>query len=146
MKWTAKNEVLFEDIRNPDRREKFAAKIHPDNILESKQNTSTHLESRDGNLLELICICHDDLHNPDTENCRGVIGMSIILSKDGELRRVGVNGQGRKSVENSLGRGNKYRPMVETVILEYEKMPDERRVISKALFEGKDGGGLLLVI
>ena len=142
VKWTAKNEALFEDIRNPDRRDRFAAKIHPDNILESKRNTSTHLESRNYDLLESICICHEDLHNPDTENCMAVIGMSKILPVDGELRRVGINGQGRKSVDDSLGRGNKYRPMVETVISEYEKMPDERRVVSKALFEGNDGGGL----
>ncbi len=134
VKWTAENKRLFHDADNLDRHERFAAKIHKRNILESQRISSTHLNS--------ICGCHDDHHNSSHKSCRAVVGISKIMHVDGKDVRIGINAQGRKSIDDCLSRSNKYRPLLETVLSVYERMPDNRKVVSKTLLQGQDGGGI----
>jgi hypothetical protein len=117
VKWTAPNECLFRDDNNPDHHNKgFAAKIHPDNILECMRNTLTHLDSK--------CGSHHDWHNSCNKSCRAVVGMLILRRIKGIDGRVGINAQGRKSINDCLSRSNLYWPLLETVLSVYGRMPD----------------------
>jgi hypothetical protein len=134
VKWRAENEWLFHHATNLNRHERFAAKIHEGNILESQQISGAHLNSK--------CGCHNDCHNSSHKSCRAVVGISKVMYADGKDMRIGINAQGRKSVDDCLSHSNMYRPLLETVLSVHEKMPDNCKVVSKTLLQGQDGGGI----
>jgi hypothetical protein len=55
VKWTERNKRLVHGADNPDRQDRFAAKIHDDNVLKCMRTTGPHLDSKYG--------CHHDRHN-----------------------------------------------------------------------------------
>jgi hypothetical protein len=68
--------------------------------------------------------------------------MSKVMNVDGKDVPVGNNAQGRKSIDDCQSRSNQYRPLLQMVLSEYERMPSICRVVSDALFNGKDGGDI----
>ncbi len=97
-------------------------------------STLTHLDSK--------CGSHHDRHNSYNKSCRAVVGMLILRRIKGIDVQVGINAQGRKSIDDCLSRLNLYRPLLETVLSAYGRMPDNRREILKSILHGPDGGGM----
>jgi hypothetical protein len=134
VKWTEGNDRLFHDADNPDRQDRFASKIQKDNVLECMRTSGTDLD--------LKCGCHHDRNNSFHGLCQAVVGMLKVMNVDGKDVPIGINAQGRKSIDDSLSRSNQYRPLLQMVLSEYERMQNNRRVVSEALFNGTDGGGI----
>jgi hypothetical protein len=61
---------------------------------------------------------------------------------DGKDARTGIKAQGRKTIDDCLSGSHKYCPLLETVSSEYKKMPNNCRVVLKALLQGQDFGGM----
>jgi hypothetical protein len=95
-----------------------------------------------GTNLDSKCGCHHDRNNSFHRLCRAVVGMSKVMNVDGKDVRIGINAQGRKLIDDSLSCSNQYRPLLQMVLSEYERMPNNCRVVSEALFNGTDGGGI----
>lgn len=127
--------VSFTTPINPYQQERFTGKIRKDDILKCMRNTGTHLESK--------CGCHHDRHNSFHKSYRVVVGMPKIMNVDGKEVWIGINTQGRKSIDDCLSRSNKYWPLLQMVLSEYERMPNNRRVVSESLLHGQNGGGML---
>jgi hypothetical protein len=108
--------------------------IQQNNVLECMRSSVTDLDSK--------CGCHHDRNNSFHKLCRAVVGMSKVMNVDGKDVRVGINAQGRKSIDDCQSRSNQYRPLLQMVLSEYKRMPSIRRVVSDALFNRKDGGGI----
>jgi hypothetical protein len=53
---------------------------------------------------------------------------------------IAINSQARKSIDESLSHSQKFRLMLSLELLEYEKMPEARKVASKYLLLGCNGG------
>jgi hypothetical protein len=68
--------------------------------------------------------------------------MLVVRKVGGRLVRIGINAQGRKSIDLCLLRTHRFQPLVDLVMKEYHNMPDERKVVSKKLLGGKVGGGM----
>jgi hypothetical protein len=66
--------------------------------------------------------------------------MSKIMNVDGQDVWIRINAQGRKSIEDSLSHLNKYWPLLQTLLSEYKRMPNNCRVVSESLLQGQDSG------
>lgn len=133
-KWSGNQRSLYVDPSQPERQEKFAGKIHSTNVLECMRLSVTDITSK--------CGCHRDLHNSTNPAFSAVVGVSVIRNINGIDQRVAVNAQGRRSVDESIDRSRMYGPMLRMVADEYERMPEERKVVSRALLVGRDLVGM----
>jgi hypothetical protein len=133
-KWSGNQRRLYIDPAQPDRQEKFAAKIHSTNVLECMRLSVTDITSK--------CGCHRDLHNSTNPALSAVVGMLVIRNIKGQEVQVSVNAQGRRSVDESLERSQIYGPMLRMVAGKYQWMPKERKVVSIALLVGRDLFGM----
>jgi hypothetical protein len=133
VKWTEGNDRLFQDADNPDRQEKIASKIQKDNVLECMRSWCTNLDSK--------CGCHHDWNNSFHRLCQAFVGMSKVMNVGGKDVRIGINAQGRKSIDDYLSRSNQYPPLLQMVLSEYKRMPNICRVVLEALFNGTGVGG-----
>jgi hypothetical protein len=130
-KWSGYNQRLFSD-RN--RQEAFASKIHNDNVFECMRLSVTDLNSH--------CSSHQDEHNSWDPAFSAIVGMSVVQRVGGKVVRIGINAQGRKSIDDCLSRTQRYCPLLKLVLNEYAKNPELRKVVSKNLLRGSIGGGL----
>jgi hypothetical protein len=135
VKWMAENQRLYYNADNPGRQERFASRIQEDNVFENMRNTSTNLQSK--------CGCHRDCNNSYHNAFRAVVGISVLRNVDGLNVRIGINAQARKLIDDCLSRSKRYRPMLERVLSECERMSESRKLVSKSLLHGRDGGGML---
>jgi hypothetical protein len=133
-KWSGKQRHLFFDPEEPDRHAKFAARIHPDNVLECMRLSVTHTSSK--------CACHQDEYNSFNPAFSAVVGMSVIRHVRGRYVRIGLNAQGRKTIDESQSKSKMYGPIQDLVHEEYEKMPQKRTVVSRQLLLGGDRYGM----
>jgi hypothetical protein len=69
--------------------------------------------------------------------------MSEIMNAGGKEVWIRINTQGRKSIDDCLSYLNKYWPLLQTVLSEYKRMSNNRRVLSESLLHGPDGGGMM---
>jgi hypothetical protein len=110
VKWTEGKDRLFHHADNPERQERFASKIQQNNVLECMRSSVTNLDSK--------CGCHHDRNNSFHKLCRAVVRMSKVMNVDGKDVRVGINAQGRKSIDDCQSRSNQYRPLLQMVLSE----------------------------
>ncbi len=132
-KWSTGRQ-LYKDPEVPDRQQRFAGRIHRDNVLECMRLSVTDLQSK--------CACHRDEHNSVNPAFSAVIGMSVVRVVKGKEVRIAINAQARKSIDDCLSRSQLYRPMMTMVLEEYSKMPDSWKVVSKKLLLGGVGAGM----
>jgi hypothetical protein len=115
---------------NPDdvsRQERFAGKIHPQNVLEALRIHETRFASR--------LHCHIDQHNPTEALYCGVIGITQVLENaDEELSRVGVVFYQRKSISECLEREAGRAPLLSHLLEFIHDMPPEEQEIGTHLF------------
>jgi hypothetical protein len=130
-KWTGSNQRLYFDL---DRQRRFASRIHEDNVFECMRLSVTDIHSK--------CACHRDEHNSLNPAYSAVVGMSVVRNVDGRQVRIAINAQARKSIDESLSRSQMFRPMLSLVLSEYERMPEERKVVSNRLLHGRVRGGM----
>jgi hypothetical protein len=64
------------------------------------------------------------------------------MNVEGKDVRIGINAQGRKSINDCLSCLNQYQPLLQMALSEYKRVPNNHRVVSEALFNRPDGGGL----
>jgi hypothetical protein len=107
---------LYFDPMHPNQHQRFAARIHVDNVFECMRLSVTDLQSK--------CACHCDEHNSFNPAFSAVVGMSVVRRVGGQEVRISINAQARKLVDKSLSRSKKYLPMLEMVMLAYESMPE----------------------
>jgi hypothetical protein len=121
-KWVQGNRQLFS---NPKRQSEFASRIHKENVFESMRLSVTDLASH--------CACHRDEHNSYDPLFSAVVGVSVVRMYRGRKVRIGLNAQGRKAIDDKISRSDKYRPLLNLVLSEYDRMPTSRRFVTKDL-------------
>jgi hypothetical protein len=102
VKWSGKR--LYFDSEVPDRKQRFAARIHPDNLLECMRLSATDLKAK--------CACHREEHNSGNPAFSAVIGMSVVREVGGKEVRITINAQAQKSIDDCLSRLQLYRPLL----------------------------------
>jgi hypothetical protein len=113
-------------------RQPFAASIAKDNVLEG---LTIHLTNRN-NLLQP----HMDAHNPPfSENSQLSIVVGASRWVDGN--RIGATGYFRKSISESMIRGDVMAPLLKELSNVYSDLPPHRRHLNSEMFEAshKDG-------
>lgn len=79
------------------------------------------------------CNCHADRING---NPPCAVGFSSVIPDDnGEVCRIGVNGQGRKSLDDYCLKVLDYDKMLSDIVAFYKAQPEHRRILSPKLFQ-----------
>lgn len=112
-------EYMEESIRC-----QFSQTIHPDNYLESLHPAVTTIDKQ--------CGCHND-NNVNSNILSDVYCLSIVLGD----RRVSINAQQRKSIDDYNLRTTDQGELLFTLEKIYESIPHDRRFIGGKLHDGE---------
>jgi hypothetical protein len=92
--------------------------------------------------LQSKCACHRDKHNSFNPAFSAVVGMLVIWTVGGKEKRIAINAQAQKSVDECLACSQLYWLLISMILSEYARMPESRKVVSPALLRGQDRGGV----
>jgi hypothetical protein len=83
-------DTVYFDLVHKKRREDFAGKFHPDNVLEALRSALSNAQHP--------CGCHDDSHNDVHPSFSPVITFSVFVKIDGVVYRLALIGYSRKAI------------------------------------------------